>query len=102
MAGICNRDTDTVNSLKHPRRPPLSDDCRILTNWIGSGSLAISVPAGYCREVTYGTCLSYVCAACRDGGIDSDTRGNANLAIIQHCVLIVARLGLSGILWTTI
>ncbi|KAK6823703.1 hypothetical protein RU639_006304 [Aspergillus parasiticus] len=66
--------------------PPLIDDCNTLNTQIQNYQQTLLVQPGYCHEATYGTCLTYVCAKCRQVAIDTNKWYDVNQAIINHYV----------------
>lgn len=72
--------------MQHGGHPPLWDDCKVLADQIQSYQSSILVQPGYCHEATFGSCLAYVCAKCRQVTIDTDNWTRYHHAIIEQCV----------------
>lgn len=72
--------------IQHPGRPPLWDDCHALGNMIENYAATVHVQPGYCHKATYGSCLGYICAKCRQVALDTDVWARVHRAIIVHCV----------------
>ncbi|KAE8146275.1 hypothetical protein BDV25DRAFT_143858 [Aspergillus avenaceus] len=75
-----------IGCVGHPGSPPLIDDCNTLNTQVQNYQSTLLVQPGYCHEATYGTCLTYVCAKCRQVAMDTNKWYDLNQAVISHCV----------------